>query len=105
MIVRDGSLVDAKLIEAAGNPVSYEKATLSDPNASWGGKGDEPTFGYRGHIGLDGESELIRRAELTSANVLDSQLLEAMLSGDKQAVYADKDYDCQRDRCGCIKEA
>lgn len=67
LILRKGTLVDATLIRAAARPVSGKDKPSADPDARWGGKGDDPTFGYKGHIGLDQESELIRQADLTPA--------------------------------------
>lgn len=92
LILRKGTLVDATLIQAAGRPPSKATETPSDPDARWGGKGDDPTYGYKAHIGLDQDNELIRQAELTPANVHDSRQFQAMVSGDEQAVYADKGY-------------
>jgi transposase, IS5 family len=92
LILRKGTLVDATLIQAAARPASSEDDTSADPDARWGGKGDNPIFGYKGHIGLDQESELIRQAEFTPANEHDSTQFEAMISGDEAAAYADKAY-------------
>jgi len=95
LILRKGTLVDATLIQAAGRPASGEDDEPSDPDATWGGKADKLTYGYKGHIGLDQESELIRRVEMTPANEHDSQQFEAMVSGDEEAAYADKAYASQ----------
>jgi IS5 family transposase len=91
-VLRKGTLIDATLIQSAGRPPAGEDDPPSDPDARWGGKSDDPTYGYKGHIGLDQESELIREAELTPANEHDSQQFEAMISGDEEAAYADKAY-------------
>jgi transposase, IS5 family len=44
---------------------------------------------------VDEESDLIRQAEMTSADLHDSQRGEAMIQGDEAAYYADKAYDSQ----------
>ncbi len=92
LILRKGTLVDATLIQAAGRPGSDKTDKPSDPDARRGGKGDDPTYGYKGHIGLDQESELIRQADLTPANEHDGSQFEAMISGDEEVAYADKAY-------------
>jgi IS5 family transposase len=95
LILRKGTLIDATLIQAAGCPASGEDDTPSDPDARWGGKGDDPTYGYKGHIGLDQGSELIRQVEMTPANEHDGSQFEAMISGDEEVAYADKAYASQ----------
>jgi len=93
MLLRKGTLVDATLIQAAGRPGSdNNNKTPSDPDARWGGKSEKPVYGYKGHIGLDQDSELIRKAELTPANEHDSKQFKSMVSGDEFAAYADKAY-------------
>ncbi len=91
LILRKGTIVDATLIKAAARPGSNRKAS-TDPDASWGGKENNLEFGYKGHIGLDEESELIRKADFTPANEHDSTQFKAMISGDEEAAYADKAY-------------
>lgn len=94
LILRKGTLVDATLIKAAARPASGRKDS-TDPDAKWGGKENNLQFGYKGHIGLDEESELIRKANLTPANEHDSTQFEAMISGDEEWAYADKAYASQ----------
>ena len=64
-----------------------------DPGASFTVKNDKTYFGYKAHIAVDEESDLIRQAEMTSADLHDSQRGEAMIQGDEAAYYADKAYD------------
>ena len=52
-------------------------------------------FGYKGHLAVDQGSGLVRQAEMTSVNVHDSRLGEALVQGDEQAVFADRAYDSQ----------
>ena len=53
---------------------------------------------------MDEGSGLIRRAELTSAKVYESQTAEALICGDERAVYADKAYE-HKDRRRRLKAA
>jgi len=95
LILKKGTLVDATLIQAAARPASDSKPAAADPDARWGGKENNLQFGYKGHIGLDQDSELIRKAELTPANQHDSLQFKAMISGDEESAYADKAYASQ----------
>ena len=95
LILKKGTLVDASLIQAAARPSAGDSAP-TDPDARWGGKENKPVFGYKAHVGMDAGSELIRRADMTPANVHDSRCFEAMLSGDEEAAYADKAYDSRK---------
>ena len=73
-----------------------------DPDASFTVKNNETSFGYKAHLAVDEESGLVRQAEMTSADLHDSQRGEAMIQGDEAAYYADKAYDSQalRDKLG-----
>jgi IS5 family transposase len=96
LILRKGTLVDATLIQAAARPAPSDGNRVSaDTDARWGGKENNLQFGYKGHIGLDEGSELIRQAELTPANEHDSIQFKAMISGDEESAYADKAYASQ----------
>ncbi len=44
------------------------------------------------HLGGDAGSELVRRAELTPANVNETQVADALIAGDEAAVYGDAAY-------------
>jgi IS5 family transposase len=44
---------------------------------------------------VDHGSGLVRKAQMTSANLHDSQLGEALIQGDEQGFFADKAYDSQ----------
>ncbi len=106
LLVKSGTLMDATLVDAAvkkpGSPAGSKSST--DPDADWTRKGGKTYFGYKAHIGVDEGSGLIRRAELTSAKVYESQAADALVCGDERAVYADKAYE-QRDRRRRLKAA
>ncbi len=93
-IVKRGTLVDATIIAAAMKPPVFEEGQVNprDPDASFTKKHGETCFGYKAHLAVDEESGLVRRAEMTSADLHDSQRGEAMIQGDEQAYYADKAY-------------
>lgn len=110
LLVRTGTLMDATLVEAAVKKPGGAPGSRSptDPDADWTRKGGKTHFGYKAHLGVDEQSGLIRRAELTSAKVNDSETADALICGDERAVYADKAYEKrerrQRLRAAGIKD-
>ena len=44
-------------------------------------------------MGIDQESEFVRRFEMTAAHVHDGEMLQQVLSGDEQWAFADKAYE------------
>jgi IS5 family transposase len=98
LIVKKGTLVDATVIEAApAKPDQKEDGTAGtstqDPDADWTKKGGRYLFGYKAHVGVDQDSELIRRIAMTPAHVYDGEMLEQVVNGDERWVFADKAYD------------
>lgn len=98
LLLKKGTLIDATVIEAAPKKPRQNKDGTSgksrqDPDASWTKKGSKSLFGYKAHMGIDQESELIRRIEMTPAHVHDGKMLGVILSGDEEWVFADKAYE------------
>ncbi len=88
------TLMDATLIEAqASRRRSKSAQGPTDPDAAWGGARGNACYGYKGHVGVDADTQLIRRGVFTPANVNESQVAEALLTGDEAAVHADRAYD------------
>lgn len=93
LILKRGTMVDATLVEAAGaRPNHGEDPT--DEDAAFAKKEGKPgsTYGYKAHVGVDQQSELIRRAVLTPANVNETSVAEELICFDEKAVYGDKGY-------------
>ena len=85
---------------AAGVPAAKagrapSKLVLSklDPDARWSKKGAVRNFGYKGHIGVDRGSGIIRKRLFTPGNVADTTPADDLICGDERAVYADAAYD------------
>ncbi len=97
LIVKRGTLVDATLIEAAVKRPRYGDNGLNprDPDARVTIKRKTVYFGYKAHLAVDEGSGLVRQAEMTSANVHDFCLAEALIQGDEQGYFADKAYSSQ----------
>lgn len=95
LILKRGTLMDATVVSAAVKkpPAPAGRGSDTDPDADWTRKGGKSWFGYKAHVGVDEGSGLIRRAELTSAKIYESQVAEALICGDERAVYGDKAYE------------
>ena len=98
VLVKQGTLVDATLVEAQvrrpkGGPTGA--GSPRDPDAAWARRGRQARFGYKVHLGVDADSELVRRAELTPANVNETQVADGLIAGDEAAVYGDAAYGTQ----------
>jgi IS5 family transposase len=93
MILKRGTMVDATLVEAAGaRPQGEQSAT--DEDAAFAKKEGKPgsIYGYKAHVGVDQDSELIRKAVLTPANINETTVADELVCFDEAAVYADKGY-------------
>lgn len=97
LILRKGTLIDATIVPAASRKPGVKSGkgarTAREPGARWVVKNGRSHFGYRLHVGTDQGSNLIRQVRLTPANVGESLVGDALISGDEKAVYADKGYE------------
>lgn len=94
LILRQGTLVDATIRQAAVNPPPFKEGEVADkdPDAGFTKKNDTTFFGFKGHIGVDAGSTLVRCERTTSADVHDSQVFADVIVGDEEFVAADKAY-------------
>jgi IS5 family transposase len=89
MIVKTGTLVDATLIASA--------SIKTDEEARWAGhRRKKPVHGYKAHVATDEEAGLVRSVEITTANIHDGTMLEAVLPHDPGDVYGDSAYSAGR---------
>jgi IS5 family transposase len=88
LIVKRGTLVDATLMAVSLKRPPYGSGRMNprDPDARVTMKRKTA------HLAVDQESGLVRQAEMTSANVHDCRLAEALIQGDEQGYFADKAY-------------
>ena len=98
LLICKGTMVDATIIKTSCKPPSGGEQSEADPEAGWTSKNDEYTYGYKAHIGVDEESGLVVAAQTTSAGFHDSQVIHHVVTGEEEAVYADKAYDAQKIR-------
>jgi transposase, IS5 family len=89
VVVKTGTLVDATLIASA--------RIKTDDEARWAGhRRKKPVHGYKAHIATDAAGGLVRSVEITTANVHDGIMLEAVLPHDLGEVYGDSAYSAAR---------
>jgi IS5 family transposase len=80
--VRTGTLVDATRLPSA--------SIGGDGKARWAGhRRRKPVHGYKAHVATDEGVGLVRRVEVTTANLHDAAALEAVLPPKPGDVYAD----------------
>ena len=110
---KEGSMVDATFVEVpkqrntreenkeikeGKTPESFtenvHKLARKDIDARWTKKGNETYYGYKNHINADVKHKLMRKYEVTSAEVHDSQPLENLLDdrNDTDKLWADSAY-------------
>lgn len=89
LIVKHGTLVDATLIGAAVKRPPYGSGGVNprDPDARVTMKRKKAHFGYKAHLAADEESGLVRRAEMTSANVHDFCLSRSAHPGRRAGLF------------------
>jgi IS5 family transposase len=97
VLVRQGTLIDATLIQAAARRprMNEDKTSKVDPDARFGANNERRrfVFGYKGHIAMDEGSGLVRAQKLTPANVQEITVAADLVAGDEQEVLADRGYD------------
>jgi IS5 family transposase len=90
LLLRQGTIVDATLIAA---PPSTKNRTKSrDPEMKQTKKGNQWYFGMKAHIGTDAASGCVHSAEMTSANVHDCVVTDALLHGEEEIAFGDSAY-------------
>jgi len=83
--LKAGKIIDARLVKAARKP-------SKDGDASFAKKENKTIYGYKDHIAVDPKSEFVSEFVCTPANVHDSQVMDELMEGHEQAVFADKAY-------------
>jgi len=100
LLFKQGTVVDASIINSPGRPLSDKKraeldkkpSSQIDTDADSTKKGGRYYFGYKGYIGVDIGSKLIRRVCFTPASPHDSTVLEGLVSEDERSLFGDKAY-------------
>ena len=90
ILMKEGSIVDATIIESANS--TKNKEHQRDPKMHQVKKGNEWHFGMKAHIGVDAFSGLVHTLVTTAANVSDISQTTEVLHGEEDFVYADAGY-------------
>jgi len=113
LILKKGTLIDATIIQSARKPNKEkanttknkeERSSQKDYDASHTKKGKNTYYGYKGHIGVDEGTNIIRKKAFTTASPHDSRKREELISGDEVSIFADKAYDDDDVKRKCRKE-
>jgi IS5 family transposase len=87
IVVEKGTIVDATIKEAQA---THQSNRAKD--ADFTTKRGKPYYGYKGHIAIDEDSEIIKKVEFTTASVHDSKMFDQLIDYSENAVFADKGY-------------
>lgn len=87
LIVGKGTIVDATIKQAQATSISNR-----DKDADFTKKRGKTYYGYKGHIAIDEDSEVIKTVEFTKASLHDSSAFDQLVDYSEQAVFADKGY-------------
>lgn len=110
LMVKQGTMIDATLVEAARRPPPWREPAGGEPAGNEPLGGDPEArfakragragqhYGYKFHAGVDQGSGLIRALLTTPANVNETEVADALVRGDEAAIYADKAYDTRARR-------
>ena len=87
LIVGKGTIVDATIKQA-----QVKAGSDRDKDADFTKKRGKTYYGYKGHIAIDEESEIIKTVEFTKASIHDSSQFDQLVDYSEEAVFADKAY-------------
>lgn len=100
LILKRGTIVDSTLIAAPSSIKNKDKKRDKDAHSVK--KGNQWSFGYKAHIGVDKDSGLVHHWEVTSANVHDVTVVPKLLHGEENDVHGDSGYVGAEKREGAI---
>lgn len=106
LLIKKGTCVDACIIQSSTKPLSKDKrkeldnkpSNQIDTDATSTKKRGKFYFGYKGHIGTDVDSKVIRKRSFTTAKSHDSQSKDDLLSGDERCIFGDSAYSKKSDK-------
>ncbi|MFL9912366.1 IS5 family transposase [Paraburkholderia sp. RL17-337-BIB-A] len=90
LLLKEGTMVDATIIEAPPSTKNAEKTR--DPEMHQTKKGNEWHFGMKAHIGVDADSGLVHSLVGTAANESDVSQAHALLHGHEELAFGDAGY-------------
>ena len=90
LLLMKGTIVDSTLVAAPSSTKNQKKER--DPDAHQVKKGNQWYFGYKGHIGVDRDTGLINKIEISAANVHDTAPVPDLLEDTEEEVFGDSGY-------------
>jgi IS5 family transposase len=91
LLVREGTLVDATIIEAPRGKKREDGTSTRDEDASFTKKHGRTYHGYKGHIAAD-RSGVVTDYRFSTAKDHDSRYIDDLTFGEKKAVFGDSAY-------------
>jgi IS5 family transposase len=95
LLVRDGTLVDATIIEQSRGHRRDDGTSTRDPEASFTQKGGETYHGCKGHIAAD-RGGIVKDSRFSDAAPHDSNFIDELTRDEKKMVVADSAYRSQK---------
>ena len=99
LLIKEGTLVDATIIEQSRGRTRADDTTTRDPDASYTRKHGKTYHGYKGHTAVD-RSGLVTDWRFTTAKVHDGVYLDEMTRDETVLVGGDSLYDSGPRRAG-----
>lgn len=87
LVVGKGTIVDASIKQA-----QETSGSKRDKDADYTQKRRKSYYGYKGHIAMYKDSEVIKTAEFTKASLHDSSAFDQLIDYTEETVFADKGY-------------
>lgn len=91
LLIREGTLVDATIIEQARGSKRDDGSSTRDPEASFTRKNGQTRHGYKGHIAAD-RSGIVKDYRFSGAARHDSNFIDELTGEEKKMVVADSAY-------------
>lgn len=99
LVLKEGTLVDATIIEQARGHRRDDGTSTRDEEASFTGKGGRTYFGYKGHIATDRRA-VVTDYRFSTAAPHDSAFIDELTAKEERLVAADSAYrSAEREEC------
>lgn len=97
LLVKEGTIVDATVIEQSRGSKRGDGSSTRDPDASYTRKHGRTYHGYKVHVASD-RGGLITGCQMTTAKVHDSRVIDELVEREAKAVFGDSAFDDQQRR-------
>lgn len=97
ILLRDGTLVDATILEQSKGKKKQDGTGTRDEEASFTKKHGRTYHGYKGHVAAD-KSGIVTDYRFSTASHHDSRYFDELAEGEKKAAYGDAAYSSEERR-------